>query len=138
MAGNRESPVVPLLQIQSLRRSFAETKALDGASLTIAAGEIVALMGANGAGKSTLVKILSGVLAADSGEIAFKGESFAPHNPSEAAKAAMRRPTDSVGDMSSGIIRARLTRDGDATGAQRFAATRFEPRVECSSMKGLS
>ena len=53
---------MPLLHVDALSRNFQSTRALVNATLTIDAGEIVALMGANGAGKSTLVKILSGVL----------------------------------------------------------------------------
>ena len=80
---------MPLLRVDQLRRSFAQTKALNGVSLTIQRGEIVALMGANGAGKSTLVKILSGVLAADSGTVQMKGHSFSPRSPAEAARAGI-------------------------------------------------
>jgi simple sugar transport system ATP-binding protein len=91
---------MPLVHIDNLSRSFDETRALDGASLTIERGEIVALMGANGAGKSTLVKILSGVLTADSGIITLKGNAFAPRSPAEAARAGVvtvHQSTDLVG-----------------------------------------
>ncbi|MET0747767.1 MAG: ATP-binding cassette domain-containing protein, partial [Rhizobium sp.] len=91
---------MPLLTVDHLRRSFAQTKALDDASLTIETGEIVALMGANGAGKSTLVKILSGVLEADSGAMQLKGQHFAPRSPSDAARAGIvtvHQSTDLVG-----------------------------------------
>ena len=53
----------------SVRRSFGATHALKGVNLTVNRGEIHALLGGNGSGKSTLVKILSGVLPADEGEI---------------------------------------------------------------------
>ncbi|MGO4567168.1 sugar ABC transporter ATP-binding protein [Rhizobium sp. 2YAF20] len=91
---------MPLVHIDNLSRSFDETRALDGASLTIERGEIVALMGANGAGKSTLVKILSGVLSADSGTVTLKGNAFAPRSPAEAAGAGVvtvHQSTDLVG-----------------------------------------
>jgi len=91
---------MPLLQIDALSRSFGPTRALSGATLTIDAGEIVALMGANGAGKSTLVKILSGVLPAGSGTIALKQQPYAPRTPAEAAAAGVvtvHQSTDLVG-----------------------------------------
>jgi simple sugar transport system ATP-binding protein len=91
---------MPLLHAESLSRSFGSTRALADLSLTLEAGEIVALMGANGAGKSTFVKILSGVLAADSGSVTFKGRLFAPTNPAEATAAGVvtvHQSTDLVG-----------------------------------------
>ncbi|MBW9113842.1 sugar ABC transporter ATP-binding protein [Rhizobium cauense] len=91
---------MPLLHIGHLTRSFGATRALTGVDLSIERGEIVALMGANGAGKSTLVKILSGVLAPDSGVISLNGVPFAPRTPSEAAHAGIatvHQSTDIVG-----------------------------------------
>ncbi|MGV1800853.1 sugar ABC transporter ATP-binding protein [Agrobacterium vitis] len=91
---------MPLLNVQTISRSFGSTRALIDASLVIEPGEIVALMGANGAGKSTLVKILSGVQSADSGSILLKGQPFAPQSPAEAAKfgvVTVHQSTDVVG-----------------------------------------
>lgn len=91
---------MPLLKIEDLSRSFGATRALDGASLTVDAGEIVALMGANGAGKSTLVNILSGVLPPESGSIRLKGTAYAPATPSEAARSGVvtvHQSTDRLG-----------------------------------------
>lgn len=62
-----------LLDAVGLRRTFGETVALDSCSLAVSAGEIHALVGENGSGKSTLIKILSGILSAQSGSIAWDG-----------------------------------------------------------------
>src|SRR5207248_529918 len=74
--------------------------ALAGADLAVAAGEVVALMGANGAGKSTLVKILSGSHVPDAGTITLGGRIVAFASPS-AAKAAgiatVHQATDQAG-----------------------------------------
>ncbi|QRM57611.1 sugar ABC transporter ATP-binding protein [Sinorhizobium sp. BG8] len=89
-----------LLHANALSRSFGSTVALSGLSLTLERGEILALMGANGAGKSTLVKILSGVLSPDGGELTFKGQTFAPRTPAEATAAGIvtvHQSTDLVG-----------------------------------------
>src|SRR5690242_6735161 len=53
--------------IQDLRKSYGESPALDGLTLTISAGEIFALLGPNGAGKTTAIEILEGYRTADSG-----------------------------------------------------------------------
>jgi simple sugar transport system ATP-binding protein len=63
----------PLLEARGIVKSFGRVRALRGASFTVNAGEVVALIGDNGAGKSTMVKTLSGVLEPDDGEIRFEG-----------------------------------------------------------------
>ncbi|KFL31404.1 hypothetical protein JP75_07520 [Devosia riboflavina] len=68
------APSVPLLSATSVTKAYAGVPALSGASLVVAPGEIHALMGENGAGKSTLIKILAGVVAADTAEITVNGE----------------------------------------------------------------
>ena len=74
-----------LLEVRAVKKHFGPTIALDGVSLQVAAGEIVALMGANGAGKSTLVNILSGALQADSGSLHIAGKVYAPRTPAQAS-----------------------------------------------------
>lgn len=64
----------PVLQLRDIRKTFGGIVALEGLSLDVHAGEIVALVGDNGAGKSTLVKIISGVYSPTSGTIAVEGE----------------------------------------------------------------
>ena len=73
--------------ISGLTRSFGETRALVDATLTLAAGEIHALVGENGSGKSTMIKILSGVLPPDSGELLLDGRGVSFNSP-RAAQAA--------------------------------------------------
>lgn len=63
----------PILQITNLSKSYSGIKALDNVKLFLKQGEVHALMGENGAGKSTFMKILIGLIHADSGEIIFEG-----------------------------------------------------------------
>jgi simple sugar transport system ATP-binding protein len=72
------------LVLTGISKRFGSTIALDEVDLTVAAGEVVALMGANGAGKSTLVKILAGVHPFDSGRIELDGAAIRPATPQHA------------------------------------------------------
>lgn len=63
-----------LLAVDSVSKRFPGVLALDNVSLTLARGEVLAVVGENGAGKSTLMKILAGVQTPDSGKILLEGE----------------------------------------------------------------
>ena len=70
-----------LLELSGVSASYRGLKALQGVSLQVAAGEIVAVVGANGAGKSTLLRAIAGQVATEGG-ITFDGQSLArvaPH-----------------------------------------------------------
>jgi ribose transport system ATP-binding protein len=75
---------VPLLEVKDLSKAFPGVQALSGVSLSLDAGEILALVGENGAGKSTLIKILTGLYQADSGSVRIAGEPAASHSPQDA------------------------------------------------------
>lgn len=73
-----------LLRVSSIRKSFGAVQALDGVSYDLRAGEVHALVGENGAGKSTLIKIITGAVEADSGEIEINGQIVTANNPVKA------------------------------------------------------
>jgi branched-chain amino acid transport system ATP-binding protein len=64
----------PLLEVRALDAYYGDFQALFGVSLRMAAGEVVAVIGANGAGKSTLLKCIAGVIASRLDAILFDGE----------------------------------------------------------------
>lgn len=94
MTGSNPQPPIPemssvnspaLVELRSISKSYGGAHALEDVSLSIAAGQVTALVGDNGAGKSTLVKVLAGTVTADSGDILFSGR-----------KVEMRHPNDAV------------------------------------------
>jgi D-xylose transport system ATP-binding protein len=75
---------VPLIEMQDISIAFGGIRAVDGASIDLYPGEVVALLGHNGAGKSTLIKVLSGAYKRDSGTIKVSGEEATISNPRDA------------------------------------------------------
>ncbi len=75
---------VPLCELRDIKVAFGGLHAVDGVTIDLYPGEVVALVGGNGAGKSTLVHTLSGAHPADSGEIRINGKPVVIHNPRDA------------------------------------------------------
>ena len=78
-----------LLDARGVAKSFGAVRALTDASLTVARGEVVALMGANGAGKSTFVKILTGAIRPDAGHVRIRGKEARVGSPAEARRSGL-------------------------------------------------
>ena len=79
----------PVLAIRDATKRFGAVLALDGVSLEVAGGEVLAILGDNGAGKSTLIKCLSGVHRIDTGSIEVDGRPIAMTSPSVARSAGI-------------------------------------------------
>jgi ABC-type sugar transport system ATPase subunit len=75
-----------MIQANHLKKSFGETRALADCSFSCQKGEIHAIIGENGCGKSTLVKILSGILTPDQGELRVNGKNVRFNGPASARK----------------------------------------------------
>jgi ABC-type sugar transport system ATPase subunit len=74
----------PILVMKGISKSFGAVKALDNVDFELYPDEILGLVGDNGAGKSTLIKIISGVLIADEGEIYLDNETVHIKSPHDA------------------------------------------------------
>jgi ABC-2 type transport system ATP-binding protein len=74
----------PALSTAGLRKTYGDTRAVDGIDLAMGRGEVVALLGPNGAGKSTTIDMIVGLVRPDAGEIAVFGTS-----PREAVRGGM-------------------------------------------------
>ena len=72
-----------LLEIHNLHVFYGKIHALHGVSLEVGANEIVTLIGANGAGKTTTLNAISGILAAEQGQVRFDGQSLENAMPHE-------------------------------------------------------
>jgi ABC-2 type transport system ATP-binding protein len=70
---NTRGGTQPAVEIQGLVKTFGRTRALDGLDLTVAAGDISGFLGPNGAGKSTTIRVLLGLLRANSGTVRLLG-----------------------------------------------------------------
>ncbi len=88
-AVTRNRPAAPVLRLDGITKRFGPLIANDAISLTLAGGEVLALLGENGAGKSTLMSILFGHYRADSGSIEAFGRPLAPGNPKVALAAGI-------------------------------------------------
>ena len=97
-AGERGSARTSHMAIEGIRKSFGSNLVLKGVDLALAAGEVVAFMGANGAGKSTLVKIMGGVHAPDAGRMRLGGAPYRPRSPSEALRAGIVTVHQAIND----------------------------------------
>ncbi|MFB6491487.1 MAG: ATP-binding cassette domain-containing protein [Thermoproteus sp. AZ2] len=82
-------PDAGILVVNDLRKYFGAVKALDGVSLYVRKGEVVALLGDNGAGKSTFVKTVVGYHQPDGGKIYFEGREVRFRSPLEARMAGI-------------------------------------------------
>ena len=86
---DRQTKETPLVELRDIRVAFGGVHAVDGVTVDLYPGEIVALVGGNGAGKTTLIKTLSGAHKADSGEIYIKGERVSISTPRDAKEYAI-------------------------------------------------
>jgi branched-chain amino acid transport system ATP-binding protein len=78
--------VTVALEIDGLTAGYDQAAVVRGVSMTVGAGEVVALLGANGAGKTTTLRAISGVVKPDAGRISLNGEDLASLSPSARAR----------------------------------------------------
>jgi putative ABC transport system ATP-binding protein len=71
--GLGQSSADPIIEARGVEKSFGQTPALRGATVSAKQGEVLAIMGPSGSGKSTLLHCLAGILTPDAGEVSFAG-----------------------------------------------------------------
>ncbi|MBI3370920.1 MAG: ABC transporter ATP-binding protein [Betaproteobacteria bacterium] len=78
-----------LLEIRDLNTYYGASHVLQGISLNVARGELVALLGRNGMGKSTTLKTVMGLVKSQSGSVSFDGREITGHAPYKVARAGI-------------------------------------------------
>jgi galactofuranose transport system ATP-binding protein len=76
----------PRVELRGITKSFPGVRALENVDFRVAPGEVHALLGENGAGKSTLIKIMTGALGADAGQVHIDGQPVVIASPAEARR----------------------------------------------------
>ena len=142
----------PLVELRDIRVSFGGLHAVDGVTLTLNPGEVVALVGGNGAGKSTLMHTLAGAHPADSGQILVNGEPVTIATPRDARaqgieviyqKLALAENIDAAGNLFLGRelrTKTGALDDSAMASATRDVLKRLNPRFKnlSTAVKSLS
>jgi fructose transport system ATP-binding protein len=115
------STVEPIFQARGIVKRFGHVTALSGADFDLYGGEILAVIGDNGAGKSTLIKVLSGALQPDEGEINLDGEPVHFRSPLDARRAGIETVYQDLAvapalDIASNLFLGRELRRGGPAG----------------------
>jgi len=79
----------PVLSVENLSKQYGKNTVLSAINFSVAAGEVVAVLGENGAGKSTLSSLIAGLIQPSSGQMTWQGQPYAPRNPNEALHAGI-------------------------------------------------
>ncbi|HEX5769935.1 MAG TPA: ATP-binding cassette domain-containing protein, partial [Nocardioidaceae bacterium] len=79
----------PLLRLEGITKRFGDLVANDSVSLSVAPGEVVAMLGENGAGKSTLMKVVYGLVRPDEGSVTMQGRALDIRSPRDAMAAGI-------------------------------------------------
>ncbi len=127
-----------MLKVRDLTKRFGGLVAVDGASLDVAEGEIVALIGPNGAGKTTLFELVSGFQHPDAGRIEFLGRSVIGRRPHQLAQMGLVRTFQIVRPFANLTVRENIAAAAHTRLAARSAAlAKAEEVAAALGMNGL-
>lgn len=122
-----------LVRMENINKSFDLVQALNDVNFTVRKHEVVGLLGDNGAGKSTLIKILSGALTADSGNIYLNGSKVNIRNTTD----AIRRGIETIYQDSALVPQLSITRNL-FLGRELIRGPRLFNRMDQDSMNEIS
>jgi ABC-type sugar transport system ATPase subunit len=132
----------PLIEARGITRSFGRVVALRSADFAAWPGEVSALVGDNGAGKSTLIKIFSGALQPDSGELLLDGQPIHISSPAEARQLGIETVYQDLAlapslDVASNLFLGREARQRGLLGALGFLDDRLMRKRAQEEMANL-
>jgi fructose transport system ATP-binding protein len=131
------SAAEPIFQARGIVKQFGHVTALSGADFELYPGEVLAVIGDNGAGKSTLIKVLSGALQPDEGELRLDGEQVHFRNPLDARRAGIETVYQDLAvapalDIASNLFLGRELRRGGPLGGVLRMLDKGEMRQQAS------
>jgi general nucleoside transport system ATP-binding protein len=118
----------PLLELDGVTKRFGDLVANDAISLSVAPGEVVAMLGENGAGKSTLMKTVYGLVSPDAGVIRVDGRPLRLRSPRDAMAAGIGMVTQEFSLVETMTVRENVALSG--VGLGRVDVRRQRARVE--------
>ena len=127
----------PVVEVSAIRKIYAATVALDGASLSVASGTVHALLGENGAGKSTMVKILSGLVQPNSGDIRVCGEFRRLDNPRVAQNCGLQTAFQEMTQVRDLTVTQNLLLNSEPVSALGFVRKRRAEEIAVAHLKKL-
>ena len=132
----------PLIEARSITKSFGRVVALRGADFAAWPGEVSALVGDNGAGKSTLIKIFSGALQPDGGQLFLDGQPIRISSPAEARQLGIETVYQDLAlapslDVASNLFLGREARQRGLLGAIGFLDDRLMRKRAQEEMANL-
>lgn len=119
----------PRIQMRDIFKSFGTVRVLDGVSLDVMPGEIVALLGSNGAGKSTLMKILTANYTKNAGEIRVNDAVVDFSSPRDAARVGITFLPQEISVFPELSIAENICLHAESTGAVNWADMSARARI---------
>ena len=114
----------PLLELSGITKRYGDLVANDDVSLTVAPGEVVAMLGENGAGKSTLMKIVYGLVRPDAGTVTMSGQRLEIGSPRDAMAAGIGMVTQEFSLVDTMTVTENVALSGLGLGRVDRAAVR--------------
>ena len=113
--------MIALLDVQNMQKAYGAIRAVDGVSFTVAAGEILGVIGPNGSGKTTLFNAILGQVTPSAGTVAFEGATVTAIKPLHLARLGIGRTFQTLQVFGQLSVRDNLIAAGQEFGGSKFS-----------------